>query len=441
MSTNPVESEPGRAGARPSRAWLIVGLVTVFILVNFADKVVVGLAGVELMRDLDITPAQFGLVQSSFYWLFAIGSIGGGLLIGRVPAKWLLSGTAALWALAMLPMLWSESFAVLIASRMMLGLAEGPATAMALAVVHSWFTADKRTIPTSIVTAGAGIGPLLAAPLLTTVIVNHSWHAAFGALVLVGALWLPLWMAFGRWGDADSEPVARIAAGSEERIPAMKLLTNRTLIGVAVLMFAMYSSAAIKLSWLPVYFRQGLGYDAASAGRFVALTYLAVAVMVLVTGWVSRVMTKRGVQYRLSRGVFPASLVVAAGVSTLVFAQLGRGLPNLLLIVVGASLASASAGVAMSAVSDVVPQSQRGSVMGALVAFYSMAGVFAPLVLGAIVGGAETPMAGYRSGFGLLGLVVIVGGVLGGLLIDPVRDRPGRVAQGDVGSLAARSID
>ncbi|RZK68927.1 MAG: MFS transporter, partial [Rhodococcus sp. (in: high G+C Gram-positive bacteria)] len=182
-----------RTGRRVSsrQAWIVVALLCGFLIVNYADKIVVGLAGADLMRDMDIDAQQFGIIQSSFFWCFAAGSILGSFLIGRVKAKYLLAGTAVLWVLSLLPMVWSESYEVLIASRMMLGFAEGPATAMAVAVAHTWFTADRRTIPTSVIVAGAGLGPVIAAPVLTMVIVNQSWHAAFAVLVVAGLVWVP----------------------------------------------------------------------------------------------------------------------------------------------------------------------------------------------------------------------------------------------------------
>lgn len=416
-------SEPGTSETGGRRSWLIVGLLCAFLIVNYADKIVVGLAGADLMADLGIDAGQFGLIQSSFFWCFAAGSILGGLLIGRVPARYLLTSTAILWVLSMVPMIWSESYHVLIASRMVLGFAEGPATAMAIAVAHTWFVAEKRTVPTSVITAGAGLGPVIAAPLLTVVIVNYSWHAAFLVLVIVGAAWAPLWYLVGREGS-----VVDVAASPEDdrRASIGELARNRTVIGVAVLMFATYCSSAIKISWLPLYFHSGLGYDKETAGRLVALPYGATAILLIAAGLLSRALTKRGVTNRISRGVLPSLMLGCAGVSTFAFALLGRGLPNLLLIIVGASMAGAAAGITLTVVSDVVTARQRGAVLGFVVAVYSAAGIVSPLVLGGIVDGATTPAAGYREGFLLLGIVMIVGAVLACLLINPDRDSVAR---------------
>ena len=49
----------------PKGAWRITFLLFLFMVVNFADKIVVGLAGVPIMTDLKLEPEAFGLLGSS----------------------------------------------------------------------------------------------------------------------------------------------------------------------------------------------------------------------------------------------------------------------------------------------------------------------------------------------------------------------------------------
>ena len=58
----------------PKGAWRITFLLFLFMVVNFADKIVVGLAGVP-MTDLKLEPEAFGLLGSSFFLLFSIAAI------------------------------------------------------------------------------------------------------------------------------------------------------------------------------------------------------------------------------------------------------------------------------------------------------------------------------------------------------------------------------
>jgi MFS transporter, ACS family, D-galactonate transporter len=73
-------------------AWLIVALLFLFMLINFADKAVIGIAAVPIMKELQLSPRQFGLLGSSFYLLFAVSAIVTGFTVNRVQTRWAWSG-------------------------------------------------------------------------------------------------------------------------------------------------------------------------------------------------------------------------------------------------------------------------------------------------------------------------------------------------------------
>ena len=67
----------------PKEAWLIIALLFLFMVINFADKAVIGIAAVPIMQELKLSPSQFGLIGSSFFCCFrcrrslpALSSIG-----------------------------------------------------------------------------------------------------------------------------------------------------------------------------------------------------------------------------------------------------------------------------------------------------------------------------------------------------------------------------
>ena len=76
------------AKQEPIRAWVIVGMMFLFMLINFADKAVIGLAAVPIMKDLHLTNAEFGSVGSAFFFLFSISAVLVGFLVNRVSTKW-----------------------------------------------------------------------------------------------------------------------------------------------------------------------------------------------------------------------------------------------------------------------------------------------------------------------------------------------------------------
>jgi len=176
--------------AAPRQAWLIVALLFLFMVINFADKAVIGIAAVPIMDELLLSPREFGLLGSSFFLLFAVSAIVTGFIVNRVETRWALLVMGLVWALTQFPMLGTVGFGTIMAARIALGVGEGPAYPVALHSTYKWFPNELRTLPTAIVAEGAGIGIMIALPLmLNWVIVRYSWHWAFGVLGIAGLLW------------------------------------------------------------------------------------------------------------------------------------------------------------------------------------------------------------------------------------------------------------
>src|SRR5437763_304727 len=105
------------AQATPKGAWKITFLLFLFMLVNFADKIVVGLGGAPIMDELKLQPEQFGLLGSSFFFLFSISAIVVGFIVNRVATRWVLLAMAVIWSLAQFPMVGTGRFATLLGRR------------------------------------------------------------------------------------------------------------------------------------------------------------------------------------------------------------------------------------------------------------------------------------------------------------------------------------
>jgi MFS family permease len=183
-----------------NRAWIVVVLLFIFMVINFADKAVIGIAAVPIMRDLSLTPSQFGLIGSSFFLLFSVSAVVTGFVANRVQTRWVLLVMGIVWALAQFPMLGTAGFTTILACRVALGAGEGPAYPVALHAAYKWFPNELRTLPTAILVQGGAVGIMVALPLLNRVIVHYSWHWAFGVLGFAGLAWAAAWLALGGEG-------------------------------------------------------------------------------------------------------------------------------------------------------------------------------------------------------------------------------------------------
>lgn len=403
------------------RRWLIVALLFSFMLINFADKAVLGLSAAPIIAELNLTHAQFGQVGSSFFLFFSISAVLVGFLVNRVSSKWTLTGMGLIWAIAQLPMMLMSGLPLLLLNRVVLGAGEGPAFPVALHALYKWFPDERRPLPTSIVSLGGAVGSGIAAPAITYVILTQSWHAAFGVLGFIGLAWVLVWFAVGREGPLTTSAPAG-ADPRAFRLPYLRLLTCRTVIGTVISGFSAYWLLTLAVVWLPSYLNKGAGYSPTQVGWIVTLPALFQILAIPAISSFSERLKRRGVSSRLSRGAACAGSVLVAGamIFLLPFAR-GEVLP-ILCTAVGFGIGSITFILGPVIVSEVTPVAQRGAVLGINGAVATLAGVFAPAVMGNIVDVGANATEGFRTGFVIAGALVMVGALIGLVLIHPEAD-------------------
>jgi MFS family permease len=404
----------------PKGAWKIAFLLFLFMLMNFADKIVVGLAGVPIMTDLKLEPEQFGLLGSSFFFLFAISAIVVGFLANRIAARWLLLALGLVWALAQFPMVGDVGFMTLLICRVILGAGEGPAGAVAVHAIYKWFPDEKRTLPTAMLSQGSAFGVILAVPALNWLIVHYSWHYAFGALGVAGLMWAVAWLMLGSEGPLVP---SSMSAAEEMRIPYFRLLTSRTFVGCCVATFGAYWALSLGLTWFTPFIIKWLGFSQEEAGAISILPWIFGAVVVLLTGWTSQALMARGFSTRIARGVLGAvPLIVGGGLMGLVSHVDGAKL-QVALLVVGSGLCGSIYVVCAPMISEFTPVSQRGAVISIYGAIYTLAGILAPSVTGSMIQRSSSLVEGYMTGFTINAVILVVSGLVGLLLLWPNSER------------------
>jgi ACS family D-galactonate transporter-like MFS transporter len=403
-------------------AWGITALLFLFMLVNFADKVVVGLAAQPIMKDLNLDPEKFGLIGSSFFFLFAVSAVLVGFITNRVEAKRTLLIMALVWSLVQFPMIGTVNIEVLIACRIVLGAGEGPAGPVATHAVYKWFPDSLRGLPTAIIAQGSALGVIIAVPALNWIIVNYSWHWAFGALGIVGLIWAVLWIIFGREGTLVDPPVSE-AAGGDGRVPYRYLLTCPSIVAACCAGFASYWGLALGLTWFTSYLVAGLGFTQKVGGNLSILPWIFGFVVVLSGGFISQRLKSNGVSSRMCRGAFACATVILGGLTLPFVAYMPSPELKIAFLVFGSAIGSTIYVVIPMIVSELTPQSQRAGMLAITTSVVTFAGVIAPLAMGAIIQNAPSMLAGYEKGFAILGGLLLAGGLIGLLFIRPEADR------------------
>ena len=423
MSIKPPEPTSAPSGIPESHrkeAWLIVVLLFLFMVINFADKAVIGIAAVPIMQELKLSPSEFGLIGSSFFLLFSASAVITGFVVNRVQTRWVLLVMGVVWALTQFPMLGTVGFATLVACRVALGAGEGPAYPVALHATYKWFPNELRTLPTAIIAQGGGVGIMVALPLLNWVIVHYSWHWAFGVLGLAGLAWVAAWLALGREGSLAAAP--REAAPSAERVAYGKLLLSPTILSSWCASFGAYWGLSQALSWQGAFLIKGLGFAQGSIGLLGALPPGVSVVMVIAAGWLSQQLLTHGVSSRLARGLFGGGCVALGGAALAIMPYVPSISLKIALTTIGVALPSVIYVISNAVVAEITPTAQRGALLSIGTAISTSAGLLAPYVMGSVVEKAATPLSGFNTGFMICGIVMLIGGIIGMALMRPERE-------------------
>jgi MFS family permease len=448
-----------RTGRMNRQAWLVTALLVVFQIIAFADKAVLGLVAGEAMPELGISAVEFGFIGSAFFFLYAVVSFGVGMLSRRVSVTWILLAMGVFWAVMQFPMLFGGGAAVLLITRILLGGAEGPATAMSLASVHGWHAPADRALPSNLVAAGSALGPVVAAPALAWIIVAFGWRWAFGVLGIVGLVWSIVWLVAGSDGpfadrrasvakpSASDDAAATAGTGphagfdGQRVVPVRALLLSGSFAAAVVGGFGNFWTQGFLTTWSPQYLSGVIGLSLAEVGVVSTLPWLFGAGLLLALGMFGRRLMRRGASVRSGIAVPFGAAAAVAGVSFLLLPATGGALAVVLLTV--AAGCSIIYPMLPSALAYAVAPQQRGLVMAVLGGIASIGAICSPFVIGVLMdaAGYRAPAAGQQRtaemvanmatglnhGFLLTGAVLLLAGCATLLFLRP--DHTGRRLQ------------
>lgn len=380
---------------RTRSAWTMTLLLTGLALINFLDKIVLGLVAVPLTAELHLSPEKFGLVAGSFFWLFSTSTVVVGFLSNRFPTRWLLLAMGLSWALLQLPQAMTTSAVGLLICRVMLGAAEGPSFPVSVHALYKWFPDRKRNLPVAIINQGAAMGMLLAGLLIPLVTRQWGWRMNFLLLGAVGAIWSVLWLCFGREGELGKPRAALpqqgnvdlgAATGRSYRLPYRRILTDPSVLCVFALGFTAYWTLGLTLTWLPTYLEKGLGFTGVEAGRCFAVVIATATPVNIGLSWLSQRMLERGATTRRAR-VHLICLSAVGGALIYILPTLFHLLPlqKVALLAMACALPTLSFTLAPALLAEMVPDIQRGSLVAIHTALASLGAAFAPVAMGRIV--------------------------------------------------------
>ncbi len=198
--------------------------------------------------------------------------------------------------------------------------ADWPASVLAL---KRWFPQSERSKGNSILLGGLYLGPIAAAPLTTWVIASFGWRFAFYGFGVLGFLLGAAWWVFFRDEPADHPAVSRAEAayiaagrGAEPRAPSgafWRCLGAGQFWAIGLQYFFLILIQSFYTTWLPTYLINVRHFSLKQMGFGAALPWVALFLMVFVTGALAdRILKRTGSVWRARVPLAMAGFVVSA---------------------------------------------------------------------------------------------------------------------------------
>lgn len=312
--------------------WIILPLTFVMSL----DRTVIVVAAPTIQHEYGFSLVEMSLILTSFSWTYAFLQVPAGWFAERVGPRRALYWANTLWSLLTAATPLGFSVTSFVGIRMLLGAgqsADWPASVLAL---KKWFPKRERSGANSVLLGGLYLGPIVAAPLTVAIIGLIGWRAAFYLCGLTGLIFGWLWWTFFRDNPGEHHRVspteaALIAAGQtvEPAAPPgafLRCLGNGRFWAIGVQYFCLILIQGFFTAWLPTYLVEVRHFSLKSLGYGASLPWVALFIMVFVTGrWSDWVLQRTGsvwaarVPFAVGGFIVSAAALIAASRTPSIF--------------------------------------------------------------------------------------------------------------------------
>ena len=371
--------------------WVSLCLVMIVGTVFILDRSTLAIANHNVSHDLNLSPTQMGLLLSAFSWAYAFSQFPVGILLDRIGARTVLAVGIFFWSVAQVSTGFILSLRQFLFARVLLGVGEAPIYPAGAKVVADWFHKRERGGPTGIFLSSTTIGPVIAPPILTTLMLTLGWRDMFIAMGVFGALLSIAWYAMARnhkdvlFTKTESEYFEDKDGASEQKLNlagVRGLLSQYTTWGIILGFVGIIYMIWLYLTWLPAYLESEFRVSIAQVGWILSVPYIFGTLGNISSGYLADSLLSRGMstinsrKYPICIGLLGASIFT---ISTAYAPGPASAVISLCIVMFFLYLASAGA---WALVNIVTPRSKIAT-MGALQNFGGyFGGSFAPIITG-----------------------------------------------------------
>lgn len=398
----------------------ILVMVFINVVITYMDRSNISIAANAISKDLHLSTVELGLIFSAFGWTYTFLQIPGGILADRVKPRILYAFNLIIWSIATLLQAFAFRFSTLFGLRMAIGVFEAPSFPMNNRIVTSWFPTHERASAIAFYTSGQYAGLAVLTPVLVTIQHFYGWQGLFIISGLAGILWGVVWYLFYR-DPADHRRVneaelqyiedgggsGHTDAGHPLREPLTlsqlkQVFRSRKLWGIYLGQFCLGATHWFFLTWFPTYLVKFRGLDFLSSGYLGSLPFIAAGAGVLISGFFSDYLVRRGVAVGYAR-----KLPVILGLcltSSIIFANYVQDPGWIIFFMALSFFGNGLASIAWIFVSLLAPKNLLGLTGGVFNFLGGLSSIVIPLAIGILAsGGNFQPALIFVSTLGLIG--------------------------------------
>ncbi len=318
-------------------------------VVAYLDRVNVGFAKLQMLQDLRMSEAAYGLGAGIFFIGYFLFEVPSNLILHRTGARVWISRIMITWGLLSAATMFVTSVGMFYAVRFLLGVAEAGFFPGIILYLTQWYPASRRARILALFMTAVAISGVIGGPvsgwILTSMAGVNGWAGWQWLFLLEGLPSLMMGVAVffylddsiaqARWLPVDERAVLvenlQAEAGGEEHASVLATLSNPRVVLLAALYFCVIMGLYGIAFWLPQLIRTMGVEDAGRIGLLSAVPYGVAAIAMVLVG---RSSDRRGERrWHLVGGALAgvAGLVVAGMFST----TLSIGLAAMTLATVG----------------------------------------------------------------------------------------------------------
>ncbi|MFJ7365774.1 MFS transporter [Peribacillus frigoritolerans] len=403
--------------------WVVLILLFFGAVINFADKSIVGLAAVPIMKEFNLTYAEWGLVGSSYYWLYPVTGIFGAAWADRLGAKKVLGFIMLTWTVLQFGVLAITALPLLILYRILLGAFEGPYSPIAYSHADKWFPPKLKGFANSVVVGGGTVGAMIVAPILVSLITIFGWKVAFAALGAASLVWFFLFQFLTK--ENPVEVYENVQKKKKQKLEKIKvkdfllLLASPTALFTTLAYFSTYILVVWFSVWLPIYLVEAVKMSPGQMGTSVAIIGVVSVCIYMGVSMASDHLFKKNQNWRSSRVFVVAGAMILGALffsSIMVF-------QNPIWVIVAMCLAKGLTYAILPIGPTIMinEMQERGGLMTSiLTSSGNLAGIIAPLLTGYIIslaGGNQ--LMGYNLSILFMAILVLAFGILFAIFVKP----------------------